>query len=134
MLAPADSPTASGPAPSKADEKAPSSIVNGTSNEFAHGGLGEQHGGTQRGIKSRQAQMLAIGGTIGTGLFVSTGSALAAIGPAFLFLAFFIVCCLVFCVLTATNEINTYMPLPGVSMAYYGNRMVSRSLGFAMGW
>lgn len=70
----------------------------------------------------------------GTGLFVSTGAALATIGPAFLFVAFLVVCVLVFFILTATTEINAYMPLPGVSMAYYGNRIVSPSLGFAMGW
>ncbi|PSR93875.1 amino acid permease-domain-containing protein [Coniella lustricola] len=70
----------------------------------------------------------------GTGLFVGTGAALSAVGPAFLFIGYTVVCVLVYFITTATNEINTYMPLPGVSMAYYGNRMVSSSLGFAMGW
>lgn len=37
---------------------------------------------TQRGIKTRHALMTAIGGTIGTGLFVGTGEALAIAGPA----------------------------------------------------
>lgn len=70
----------------------------------------------------------------GTGLFVGTGSALATVGPAFLFVGYSVVCVLVYCIVTATTEINTYMPLRGVSMAYYGNRMVSPSLGFALGW
>lgn len=50
-------------------EKGPESITNGMSNQFAHGGgpggPGSTKAGTHRGIKSRQAQMLAIGGTIG---------------------------------------------------------------------
>lgn len=65
---------------------------------------------------------------------MGTGSALATVGPAFLFVGYSVVCILVYCIVTATTEINTYMPLRGVSMAYYGNRMVSPSLGFAMGW
>lgn len=58
--------------------------------------VGEQHqlpfdhntGGTKRNIQSRHAQMMAIGGAIGTSLFLGTGQALAIGGPAFLFLAY----------------------------------------------
>lgn len=46
------------------------------------------NGGTKRNIKSRHAQMMAIGGAIGTSLFLGTGQALAIGGPAFLFLAY----------------------------------------------
>ncbi|KAI1104092.1 amino acid permease/ SLC12A domain-containing protein [Jackrogersella minutella] len=90
--------------------------------------------GTKRGIKSRQAQMLVIGGTIGTGLFVSTGQALAISGPAFLFVAYLIICFLVYGIVTAMTEVGAYIPVQGMSVAYYGNRIVSPSLGFALGW
>ena len=33
----------------------------------------DRYSQTQRGLKSRHAQMIALGGTIGTGLFVGTG-------------------------------------------------------------
>ncbi|CAH0045894.1 unnamed protein product [Clonostachys solani] len=89
---------------------------------------------THRNIKSRHTQMLAIGGTIGTGLFVGIGQALAISGPLNIFLAYTVICCFVYGVMTATCEVNTYMPLPGSSMASYGTRYVSKSLGFAMGW
>lgn len=49
-------------------EKESGFITDGSSNDFARagtGGPGSTRAGTQRGIKSRQAQMLAIGGTIG---------------------------------------------------------------------
>ncbi|KAH7014606.1 amino acid permease-domain-containing protein [Microdochium trichocladiopsis] len=85
-------------------------------------------------INSRQAQMMAIGGVIGTGLFVGTGSILAVAGPALLVSAFVVVCFICFCVVTATTEFNAYLPVRGASVPYYGTRFVSKSLGFAMGW
>ncbi|KAI1779646.1 amino acid permease/ SLC12A domain-containing protein [Hypoxylon cercidicola] len=92
------------------------------------------HHGTKRGIKSRHAQMLVLGGTVGTGLFVGTGQALAAAGPAFLFAAYIVICFLVYGIVAAITEIGAYLPVPGMSVAYYGNRIVSPSLGFALGW
>ncbi|KAH8733973.1 amino acid permease/ SLC12A domain-containing protein [Ilyonectria robusta] len=89
---------------------------------------------THRGIKSRHSQMIAIGGTIGTGLFVGTGQALATAGPANLFLAYIIICFFVYGIVTATSEISSYLPTPGSSMASNGSRYVSKSLGFAMGY
>lgn len=85
---------------------------------------------TKRGLRSRHAQMLAIGGTIGTGLFVGAGQALAAGGPAFLFSAYVLMTFLVFGMVTSTAEMAAYLPVEGVSMAYFGDRFVSPSLGF----
>lgn len=89
---------------------------------------------THRGIKSRHAQMMAIGGAIGTSLFVGTGKALALAGPGLLLIAYITICVLVYGVLTATCEMNTFLPVSGASPAYYATRFVSPSLGFAMGW
>ncbi|KAI0536728.1 amino acid permease/ SLC12A domain-containing protein [Xylaria digitata] len=92
------------------------------------------HTMTQRGIKSRQAQMIAIGGIIGTGLFVGTGQALALTGPLSLFLAYALICFFVYGMMTTVITVGTYVPLEGSSMAAYASRYVSKSLGFAMGW
>jgi amino acid permease len=89
---------------------------------------------TQRGLKSRHAQMIAIGGTIGTGLFVGSGQTLARGGPAFILASFCIMTALVLFVVTAITEIAAYLPVHGGTMSYYGYRYVSRSLGFAMGY
>ncbi|KAJ4362275.1 hypothetical protein N0V83_010368 [Neocucurbitaria cava] len=89
---------------------------------------------TKRKISSRQAQMLAIGGTIGTGLFVGAGQALAIGGPAFFFAAYTLTSILVYGVVTAIIEVCTHLPVTGSSMAYYCNRILSPSLGFALGW
>lgn len=92
------------------------------------------HGDTKRNVKSRHAQMIAIGGSIGTGLFVGSGQVLAAGGPAFLFLAYALTSLLVYGVVTAVMEVGTYLPVSGSSMSYYCGRYASRSLGFALGW
>lgn len=102
-------------------------------------GVGQQfalheNAGTKRDIKSRHAQMIAIGGTIGTGLFVGSGQALAIGGPAFLFVCYCLTSLLVYGVVTAVVEVATFLPISGASMAYYCNRYVSSSLGFALGW
>ena len=96
--------------------------------------LDERYTQTKRGLKSRHAQMMALGGTIGTGLFVNTGQALARGGPAYLFGSYVFMASMVYCIVTAIAEIATYLPVHGGSMSYYGFRYVSRSLGFALGW
>ena len=45
-----------------------------------------KYGTTQRGLKSRHIQLIALGGVIGTGLFVGSGSTLSLVGPAPLFM------------------------------------------------
>ncbi|KAH8598699.1 proline transporter [Bisporella sp. PMI_857] len=89
---------------------------------------------THRGLKARHAQMIALGGTIGTGLFVGSGATLARGGPLMIFLAYSIIAACVLCVVTAIVEVAAYLPLSGGTMSYYGHRNVSDSLGFAMGW
>lgn len=89
---------------------------------------------TQRGLSSRHAQMIALGGTIGTGLFVGSGEGLSMGGPLFLLLGYIIITVLLYGVATATGEMSSYIPVHGASMSYYGSRFFSPSLGFALGW
>lgn len=51
--------------------------------------------GTKRDLKARHVSMIAIAGTIGTGLFLGSGSALANGGPVGFFLGYLLVGCLV---------------------------------------
>ncbi|EEA25743.1 hypothetical protein TMatcc_006025 [Talaromyces marneffei ATCC 18224] len=96
--------------------------------------LDERYAQTQRGLSSRHVQMMALGGTIGTGLFVGSGQSLAIGGPASLLLAYIFISVLVYSLVTAIAEIGAYMPVHGGTMSYHGFRYVSRSLGFAMGY
>ncbi|KAF2644300.1 histidine permease [Massarina eburnea CBS 473.64] len=94
----------------------------------------ERYETTKRGLKSRHAQMIALGGTIGTGLFVGSGQTLSRGGPAFILGSFLVMSFLIFCVVSGIIEVAAYLPTPGSSMNLFGYRYVSRSLGFAMGW
>ena len=75
----------------------------------------------------------AIGGTIGTGLFLGSGSALASSGPIGCLIAYMFVGTIVFSVMISLGEMATYIPVAG-SFTAYASRFVSPTLGFAMGW
>ncbi|EMT70239.1 amino acid permease/ SLC12A domain-containing protein [Fusarium oxysporum II5] len=125
-----------GPHPLKArdeQEKSPShlgeveTIRNGSSDP-------ERNEDTHRGFKPRHSQMIAIGGAIGTSLFLGTAQVLRIGGPLFLLISYGVLSILVYCIVTGIAEIATYLPVPGGTMAYYGHKYVSRSMGFAMGY
>ena len=105
-----------------------------TSNSPGEAGNVLQHTSTKRDIKSRHAQMIAIGGTIGTGLFVGSGQGLAIAGPGFLLVAYLLMSAVVYGVVTALMEVSTYLPVSGSSVAFYGTRYVSKSFGVSMGY
>ena len=64
----------------------PGSIVEDRELECAHSEEIGKYGHTKRGLKGRHIQLIALGGCIGTGLFVGTGSTLSLVGPAPLFM------------------------------------------------
>ncbi|KAK3709607.1 lysine permease [Vermiconidia calcicola] len=65
----------------------------------------------KRKLQSRHLQMIAIGGTIGTGLFIGSGGALATSGPAGTLIAYAFVGTLVYSVMVALGEMATYIPV-----------------------
>ncbi|KAL6870172.1 lysine permease [Amphichorda felina] len=89
--------------------------------------------GLDRSLQSRHLQFIAIGGTIGTGLFLGTGSALATAGPVSLLIAFIFIGSVVFSVMAALGEMAAYIPVTG-AFTTYASRFVDPTLGFAMGW
>lgn len=86
-----------------------------------------------RKLKGRHLQMIAIGGAIGTGLFVGSGSALATGGPASLIIAFGLIGIMLYCTVHALGELAVLYPVAG-SFAVYGTRFIDPAWGFAMGW
>jgi amino acid transporter len=78
--------------------------------------------------------MIALGGTIGTGLFVGSGQTLARGGPAFILSTYIAMSFLIFCTVAGIIEVAAYLPTPGSSMNLFGYRYVSRSMGFGLGW
>ncbi|MCJ1422399.1 hypothetical protein MMC29_000279 [Sticta canariensis] len=86
-----------------------------------------------RALKGRHMQMIAIGGSIGAGLFVGSGSALRVGGPASVLLGFMIVGCMLFFTVQALGELAVLYPVNGAFYAY-AVRFIDPSWGFAMGW
>lgn len=89
---------------------------------------------TQRGLSSRALQFLALGGCIGTGLFVGSGSTLSTVGPAPLFMSYVAMSTIVWVVMNCLGEMTTYLPVRGVSVPYFIHRFTEPSLGFAAGY
>lgn len=87
----------------------------------------------QRGLKVRHVNMIAIGGAIGTGLFVAVGGSLNAAGPGGALVAYGGIAIMVFFLMTSLGEMSTYMPVTG-SFQTYATKFVDPALGFALGW
>lgn len=86
-----------------------------------------------KGLKQRHLQMIAVGGSIGTGLFVGTGSALGAGGPAGIVIAWAVTASYVFTTMQSLGELSTAYPISG-GFNVYATRFIEPSIGFAIGW
>lgn len=86
-----------------------------------------------RKLSARQVQMIAIGGTIGTGLFLGTGKSLATGGPASMLISYIIVGIIVFNTMLALGEMAAFMPIAG-SFCTFAGRFVDDAFGFALTW
>lgn len=73
-----------------------------------------------RRLSARQVQMIAIGGTIGTGLFLGTGSSLAKGGPASTLIAYAICGGIVFITMLCLGEMAAFIPVAGSFCTYAG--------------
>ncbi|KID83361.1 Amino acid/polyamine transporter I [Metarhizium guizhouense ARSEF 977] len=89
--------------------------------------------GLARRLKGRHLQMIAISGSIGTGLFVTSGAALATSGPASLLLAFAAAGISMYCTCQALGELAVVFPIAG-SFSSWATRFLDASWGFALGW
>ncbi|MCJ1309223.1 hypothetical protein MMC25_002880 [Agyrium rufum] len=86
-----------------------------------------------RDLKGRHMQMIAIGGSIGAGLFVATGGAFTNGGPASVVLGFIIVGFMLLFTVQALGEMAVLYPVNG-AFFNYGCRFLDPAWGFAMGW
>jgi amino acid transporter len=93
----------------------------------------EEYGYVTRGLKSRHIQFIALGGTIGTGLFLGIGSAFTRAGPLSVLLGYSFTGLAVFAMMQCLGEMATWLPLPG-SIPQFCARYVDDALGFAVGW
>jgi L-asparagine transporter-like permease len=101
----------------------------GSEAERAEGSEGE---GYQRGLGARQIQMIAIGGAIGTGLFLGAGKGISKAGPS-LILAYAVAGLVIFFIMRALGELLMYRPVSG-SFSEYAREFIGPFAGFVTGW
>lgn len=86
-----------------------------------------------RKLKNRHLQMIAVGGSIGTGLFVGSGSSLATGGPAGVMIGWIVTASSVYTTMQGLGELCTAYPISG-GFNIYATRFIEPSVGFAVGW
>ncbi|GAV54270.1 hypothetical protein ZYGR_0AK07730 [Zygosaccharomyces rouxii] len=84
----------------------------------------------QKVLSQRHLTMIAIGGTLGTGLFIGIGYSLAC-GPGALLIGFLLVGTSIFCVVQSAAELSCQFPVSG-SYATHVSRFVDQSIGFTV--
>jgi AAT family amino acid transporter/D-serine/D-alanine/glycine transporter len=89
-------------------------------------------GALTRSLKSRHIQLIALGGTIGVGLFLGSAGAIHKAGPGLL-LSYAIGGVAIFFIMRALGELLTYRPVAG-SFASYAEEFVGPFAGFVTGW
>ncbi len=89
--------------------------------------------GLEEVITTRQFILMALGSSIGAGLLLSTGQALAVGGPAPLLIAFAVIGLAVWITMCNLGELSTNFPVKG-SFYEFSVRFISPAWGFAMGW
>lgn len=104
-----------------------------TKESFQRRTLDDKHNQLNKTLKTRHLNMIAIGGSIGAGLFVGSGGALATGGPAALLIDFSIIGIMMFMVVYALGELAIQYPISG-GFYTYSTRFIDPSWGFAMGY
>lgn len=104
-----------------------------TSDETDHAQSTEVVEGLHRRLSNRQIQWIAIGGSIGTALFVSIAWGLVEGGPGSLFIAFAIYCSILALANSCMAEMTVFMPVVG-GWVRMGSKWVDEAYGFMAGW
>ena len=110
------------------DPPPPEDPVDGT--VAAHGTGGDE--GYRRGLGTRQIQMIAIGGAIGTGLFLGAGKTIHRGGPSII-LVYAVAGLVIYVIMRALGELLMYRPVSG-SFSEYAREFLGPFFGFATGW
>ena len=85
-----------------------------------------------RNLRDRHIQLIALGGTIGVGLFLGSAKSIHKAGPGLL-LAYAIGGIAIFLIMRALGELLTYRPVAG-SFAVYADEFCGPFAGFITGW
>ncbi|MDQ1536349.1 MAG: L-asparagine permease, partial [Actinomycetota bacterium] len=94
--------------------------------------LTAEDSGYQKSLKGRQIQMIAIGGAIGTGLFMGAGGRLASAGPGLMF-SYAVCGFFAFLILRALGELVLHRPTSG-SFISYAREFYGEKAAYVTGW
>lgn len=86
----------------------------------------------QHKLKNRHIQMIALGGAIGTGLFLGSASAIEMTGPS-IAIAYMLGGLIIYAVMRALGEMTVDYPSSG-SFVEYAHRYLGTGAGFVAGW
>ena len=92
----------------------------------------QEEQGYHKALKPRQIQMIAVGGAIGTGLFLGAGGRLATAGPALLFV-YALAGFMGFLILRALGELILHRPSSG-SFVSYAREFFGEKAAYTVGW
>src|SRR4029453_5613246 len=94
---------------------------------------GASQTGLRRSMEARHLVMIAMGGVIGSGLFVSSGYTIATAGPLGAVLAFLIGAVGAYLVMACLGELAVAFPVSG-AFHIYAARTIGPATGFATAW
>lgn len=93
----------------------------------------QQHGeALHRGLKNRHIQLIALGGAVGTGLFLGSASVIKSAGPAVI-LGYAIAGFIAFLIMRQLGEMVVEEPVAG-SFSHFAYKYWGNFAGFASGW
>ncbi|AJC21004.1 amino acid permease [Pandoraea pulmonicola] len=95
-------------------------------------GNATQEGSLHRGLKNRHIQLIALGGAIGTGLFLGIAQTIKTAGPSVL-LGYAIAGVVAFFIMRQLGEMVVDEPVAG-SFSYFANKYCGQFAGFVSGW
>jgi lysine-specific permease len=84
-------------------------------------------------LEARHVNMIALGGSIGTGIFLASGYSISVGGPGGSLLAYAIMAIVVYFLMMSLGEMSTYQPHTG-TFCKYSSQYVNPSFGFAMSY
>lgn len=94
--------------------------------------LEQNQGNLSRGLKNRHIQLIALGGAVGTGLFLGIAQTIQMAGPSVL-LGYAIAGAIAFFIMRQLGEMVTDEPVAG-SFSHFANKYWSNFAGFMSGW